>query len=108
MVVGVLGAVDVPLVHVSVEWWRTLHPQGILDSASGSPALPPAMLAVFVTGTLTMLCALALLMGLRVWLETIRDRVSLIEERRIFEAEETTANLPRLSDRAGTRPAPTT
>jgi len=83
VVVGVLGAIDVPLVHVSVEWWRTLHPQGILDSANGSPALPAAMLAVFAAGTLTMLCALALLIGMRVWLETIRDRVSLAEDRRL-------------------------
>lgn len=96
VVVGVLGAIDVPLVHVSVEWWRTLHPQGILDSASGSPSLPPAMLAVFAGGTLTMLCALALLIALRVWLETIRDRVSLIEDLRLFEAEEESADPPHL------------
>lgn len=96
VVVGVLGAVDIPLVHVSVEWWRTLHPQGIIDSATGSPALPGSMLAVFVAGTLTMLCMHALLMGVRVWLELMRDRVAAIEDERFAAVEELSA-LPRPS-----------
>jgi len=88
VVVGVLGAIDIPLVHVSVEWWRTLHPQGILDSASGSPALPGSMLVVFAVGTLTMLCMFGLLMMLRIRLEMLRYRVTALEQETLDEADE--------------------
>jgi heme exporter protein C len=90
VLVGVLGALDIPLVHVSVEWWRTLHPQGIIDSAAGSPALPGSMLAVFLLGCLTMLCVYALLLLLRVRVELLRDQVAELEERSLSEAEEAT------------------
>jgi heme exporter protein C len=87
VLVGLLGAIDIPLVHVSVEWWRTLHPQGIIDSASGSPALPGSMLLVFALGTLTMFLLYFLLMGLRVHLELTREAVTRIEEQRIEDAD---------------------
>lgn len=79
-VVGIVGALDIPLIHLSVEWWRTLHPQGIIDSASGSPALPASMLAVFVLGTVTMLLVFVLLIWLRVRLELLREAVATLEE----------------------------
>jgi len=87
VIVGILGAIDIPLVHVSVEWWRTLHPQGIIDSASGSPALPGSMLAVFLVGTATMLLLYLLLLGLRVATELTRVRVLQLEEARYAEDE---------------------
>jgi heme exporter protein C len=86
VIVGVLGALDVPLVHVSVEWWRTLHPQGILDSATGSPALPASMLAVFAASSVAILCTFGLILGLRIWLELIRERITSIEEDRLSVA----------------------
>jgi len=89
VLVGVLGAVDIPIVHVSVEWWRTLHPQGIIDSASGTPALPASMLAVFLVGTITMLLLYVLLMLVRVRLELLDVTMTRLEEERA-EAEEPT------------------
>lgn len=88
VLVGVLGAVDIPLVHVSVQWWRTLHPQGIIDSATGSPALPASMLVVFVIGVVTMLLVYLLLLGLRVSVELARTRVGELEEARVAETED--------------------
>src|SRR5256885_11761371 len=46
-VVGIVGFVDVPVVHFSVQWWRTLHPGPVID-ARGGPPLPPAMLTARV------------------------------------------------------------
>ncbi|MFN8521922.1 MAG: cytochrome c biogenesis protein CcsA [Chloroflexota bacterium] len=43
--IGIIGFIDVPIIHQSVVWWRTLHPQSI-TFASGGPAMPPIMLAV--------------------------------------------------------------
>ncbi len=43
-VVGVLGALNMPLVHFSVYWWRTLHqPPSVLRP--GPASLPPSILA---------------------------------------------------------------
>ncbi len=89
VLVGLLGAVDIPLVHVSVEWWRTLHPQGVIDSAGGSPALPGSMLILFGLGCLTMLALYTLLLLVRVRVELLRDRLLLAEESQLSEVEET-------------------
>src|SRR5260370_13120729 len=55
-VVGIFGFVDVPVVHFSVTWWRTVHPGPVVVNNS----LPPEMLATFL---FTMLCTLALAGG---------------------------------------------
>jgi heme exporter protein C len=88
VLVGLLGALDIPLVHVSVEWWRTLHPQGIIDSASGSPALPGSMLLVFLLGCLTMLSLYVLLMLVRMRVEFLRDRLAAAEGLRLSTTEQ--------------------
>ena len=68
-VVGIVGFVNVPIVHFSVYWWRTLHPSGPTPAnpveASGLGG--PEMLAFF-----TSLIAFTLLAG---WLLAIRVRL---------------------------------
>ncbi len=41
-VIGIIGFIDVPIVHMSVRWWRTLHPDPIVARADG-PDLPMSM-----------------------------------------------------------------
>jgi heme exporter protein C len=54
-VVGIIAFLDVPIVHLSVSWWRTLHPQPIIVKPLGeSPALPDEMLFVIAIGLITM------------------------------------------------------
>lgn len=46
-VIGILGALNIPLVHMSVYWWRTLHqPPSLLKP--GSAAMPPVILAALL------------------------------------------------------------
>lgn len=48
-VVGVLGFVEVPVVHFSVLWWRSLHqPPTVLEA--GSPPIAAPMLAALLLG----------------------------------------------------------
>jgi len=42
-VLALVGAVNVPIIHYSVEWWSSLH-QGPTLVKSGGPAMDPAML----------------------------------------------------------------
>ena len=45
-VLGIVAALDVPLVHFSVYWWRTLHqPPSVLKP--GPVSMPPAILAAY-------------------------------------------------------------
>jgi heme exporter protein C len=70
-VVGIFGFVDVPIVHFSVTWWRTIHPGPVVIN----DALPPQMLATFL---FTMLCTLvlaAVLVVIRYRIETLQDAV---------------------------------
>ena len=68
-VVGIFGFIDVPIVHFSVTWWRTVHPGPVIVD----DALPASMLGTFV---LTMLCTVALaaaLIAIRYRIETLLD-----------------------------------
>jgi len=42
-VFGIIGFIDVPIVYMSVRWWRTLHPAPVLGGDEGS-GLSPQML----------------------------------------------------------------
>ena len=48
-VVGILGLVLVPFVHLTVYFFRTLHPQPIVLKPS-APSLPPEMLRTLLVG----------------------------------------------------------
>jgi heme exporter protein C len=68
-VVGIFGFIDVPVVHFSVTWWRTVHPGPIIVN----DALPPQMLATFL---FTMACTIvlaAVMIGIRYRIETLTD-----------------------------------
>jgi heme exporter protein C len=46
-VVGIVAALDIPLIHFSVYWWRTLHqPPSLLKP--GAPTMPPEILAALL------------------------------------------------------------
>ncbi len=55
-VVAIVGALDIPFIHVSVLWFRSLHPQPVVAKVEG-PTLPGDMLATlfFGLGTFTLL-----------------------------------------------------
>lgn len=71
-IVGILGFVDVPVVHFSVQWWRTLHPGPVLGAAGG-PALPPEMLLTFVVTQAAVLFLAGALIAVRCRIEARRD-----------------------------------
>jgi heme exporter protein C len=47
-VVGILGAVNIPIVHFSVKWWRALHQPSTILGPERSPIDPAIGLALFV------------------------------------------------------------
>ncbi len=77
-VVGIVGFADVPIVHLSVDWWRSLH-QGPTIRLLGPSTIAPIMLAA-------LLVAVAAFTVLYLYLLTLRLRVGRLEERAVAEA----------------------
>ena len=77
-VVGIVGFVDVPVVHLSVTWWRSLHQDPTVLRPAG-PTLDPVMLtALLVAVAAFTLAYLALLV--------LRMRVARLEDRPVTDA----------------------
>ena len=75
-VVGIFGFIDVPIVHFSVTWWRTVHPGPVIIN----DALPPQMLGTFI---FTMLCTLVLagvMVAIRYRIEVLQDAAEAASE----------------------------
>jgi heme exporter protein C len=79
-IVGIVGFVNVPIVHFSVRWWRTLHPRGPTpaDPSTGSGLGGPEMLAFF-TALAAFTLLFAWLLALRVRVGRIGDEVERLE-----------------------------
>lgn len=63
-VVGIVGALDVPIIHFSVQWWRTLHQPATLLRPQ-PPAMDGAMLAALLVNVAAFLCTYVYLAGRR-------------------------------------------
>jgi heme exporter protein C len=73
-VVGIVGFVDVPIVHLSVRWWRSLHqaPARLL----GVPDVSPMMGAALGIGFLAFTIAYVYLMAVRLRVGRLEDRAT--------------------------------
>lgn len=83
-VFAIVGSLDIPIVNMSVRWWRTLHPQPIVVRAPGEQALPDSMLVVLLLGMVA-------IVSLAVWLIALRAET----ERLAVRAGELRAALDR-------------
>jgi heme exporter protein C len=86
-VVGIVGFVDVPIVHLSVVWWRSLHQAPAV--ARITPRMAPIM-------AWTLVLSVVAFTVLYAYLLVVRLRVGRLEERAVAEA---------LSPRIGARAA---
>jgi heme exporter protein C len=77
-VVGIVAFADVPIVQLSVEWWRSLH-QGPTIRLLGESTIAPIMAAALFT-------VLAAFTLLYLYLMVVRLRVGRLEERALAEA----------------------
>jgi len=79
-VLGIVGFVDVPIVHFSVLWWRTLHPSGpAVGNASGGSTLGAPELVAFFSALVAFTLLFAWLLAVRVRLGGLADRVTELE-----------------------------
>ena len=77
-VIGIIGFMDVPIIYLSVTWWRTMHPTLLVNDSGG---LAPAMTATLMVCLLSFTLLYAWLMFARVRLEMKRDQLAALQEK---------------------------
>lgn len=82
-ILGIVGFIDIPIIHFSVTWWRTLHPEPLVLRAS--PQLPGEMIVTLVVALLAATLLYATLLVYRTRLERLRDENLELEALRGFE-----------------------
>jgi len=75
---AIFGFIDVPIVYMSIRWWRTQHPQPVIGGGPNS-GLDPHMRPALYTNLLAFMCLAALV----VW---FRYSVAMAERRAEDEA----------------------
>jgi heme exporter protein C len=97
-VVGIVGALDVPIIYKAVDWWRGLHPKVL--KMSGGGGLDPAMNRGLLLCTLTFVLLFAYLLLQRLRLGLLQEEV----EQLMHAARRGTPPGAGLTDAAGARP----
>ncbi len=80
-ILGIVGALDIPIIHFAVLWWRTLHPAPIAVRPGGPSMDPPLVIALMVS-MVAFTVLYAYLMTARVQLELTRDAADAVRQRR--------------------------
>lgn len=79
-VVGIVGFLDVPIVHFSVRWWRTLHPSGPTPAdPTNSSGLGAGELLAFFTALIAFTLLFAWFLAMRVRIGRLADEVDRLE-----------------------------
>ena len=72
-IIGIIGFLDIPIIHKSVEWWRTLHQPSTLFKAE-KPAMPPELLYPLIASVFAMFIVYVYLLVLRIQAEQKKDQ----------------------------------
>ena len=83
-ILGIVGAIDIPIIHQSVEWWRTLHPEPVVLDTSG-PNLPDSMLYTLLVTFIGFTILYVYMLGMKVRVERVRDEIDERTMTRMFE-----------------------
>ena len=76
-VLGIIGFIDVPIVYLSIVWWRTVHPQVLVGPAATTGALDPSMRMLLLISTVMFTPLFAYLLTDRISLRKSEDEVEL-------------------------------
>jgi heme exporter protein C len=79
-IVGIVGFLDIPLIHLSVRWWRTLHPRPIVLNERG-PQLPPEMLLTLLVTLIAFTLLAVSFVAIRAEIERMRDLAAVLRTR---------------------------
>jgi heme exporter protein C len=78
-IVGIVAAVDVPIIYKAVDWWRGQHP--VLFKPGAKEPLAPDMALAFVACIIVFLMFFTLLIAVRYRLAALEERTTAAMER---------------------------
>lgn len=78
-IVGIVAAVDIPIIHKAVEWWRGQHP--VVFAPGNETGLAPEMRQALAVSTLAFFLLFGLLLALRQRAAGLEDRAAMALER---------------------------
>lgn len=82
-VIGIVGFLDIPLIHFSVLWWRGQHPKPKIITSEGLGAgMDTSMLITLVISLGAFTLIYFLLMGQRVRIEIMKDEIDRLKRER--------------------------
>jgi len=79
-VLGIVGAVDVPIINKSVYWFRTIHPAVLVTREGGSGLQDPRMQATLGICFLAFFLLFALLLWVRFQTAALQEQVEAVRE----------------------------
>jgi heme exporter protein C len=85
-VLGIFGALDVPIVYMSNRWWRTQHPAPVFGGDADSGIQDPAMLHAFYWNLLAWLAWGVLILVLRFRVERRQQKINARQAQEALEA----------------------
>ena len=85
-VLGIFGALDVPIVYMSNRWWRTQHPAPVFGGDADSGIKDPTMLAAFGWNVLAWFAWGVLILLLRYQVERKEQKIAAVEAHEALES----------------------
>ena len=80
-VYGIIGFVDVPIVYMSIRWWKTLHPEHVMFISGENSGLHPKIFHTLMLSLLTFTFLYLTLLFLRTQLEKIKHEVDFLKRK---------------------------
>ena len=77
-ILGIVAFVQVPIVHMSVQWWRTLHQPPTVLRMEGAPTIETAMLLALAVNVLAFTVAYGALLWRRIRLAVYEDEIGRV------------------------------
>ena len=84
-ILGIVGAVDIPLIHMSVQWFRSQHPQPVILRPEG-PTADPEIVRTLLVSLLAFTLSFFALLLYRYMLERLRSDMEALRYRDLFSA----------------------
>jgi len=84
-VLGIFGALDVPIVYMANRWWRTQHPAPVFGGAEGS-GMDASMVGALMWNMLAWFAWGVLILGIRFVVERHQQRIAAAEAQAALEA----------------------
>ena len=77
-ILGIVAFVQVPIVHMSVQWWRTLHQPPTVLRMEGAPTIETTMLLALAVNVLAFTAAYGALLRRRIRLAVYEDEIERV------------------------------